>query len=116
MLTAQGYTVQAPMQKGVHEVRVAHTGPEGVDAAVRFRPEVVLCDLGLPGMDGFTVATVLRQRADTRCARLIAITGYGRDEDRRRSLEAGIDLHLTKPVDPEELQPLLAAGGPTEGP
>ncbi|HEX9670134.1 MAG TPA: MEDS domain-containing protein [Thermoanaerobaculia bacterium] len=91
-----------------HEVALAHTGSAGVEAARRFHPEVVLCDLGLPGMDGFAVAQELRRDPTTRGARLIAVTGYGRDEDRRRSREAGFDLHLTKPVDPGHLARLLA--------
>jgi CheY-like chemotaxis protein len=91
-----------------HEVALAHTGSAGVETARRFHPEVVLCDLGLPGMDGFAVAKELRRDPTTRGARLIAVTGYGRDEDRRRSREAGFDLHLTKPVDPGHLARLLA--------
>ncbi len=68
---------------------------------------MVLCDLGLPEMDGWEVAEALRRDPATSWARLIAVTGYGRDEDRRRSREAGFDLHLTKPVDPTELRRLL---------
>jgi CheY-like chemotaxis protein len=86
-----------------HEVGVAYTGPDGVEAAARLRPDVVVCDIGLPGMDGYEVATALRGREETARAKLIAVTGYGRDEDRRRALEAGFDRHLTKPVDPERL-------------
>jgi CheY-like chemotaxis protein len=91
-----------------HEVALALNGSAGVETARRFHPEVVLCDLGLPGMDGFAVAEELRRDPATRGARLIAITGYGRDEDRRRSKEAGFDLHLTKPVDPGHLVRILA--------
>ncbi len=90
-----------------HEVELAHSGSEGVQAARQFHPEVVLCDLGLPEMDGFAVATELRRDPATRDVRLIAVTGYGRDEDRRRSKAAGFDLHLTKPVDPGQLVRLL---------
>ncbi len=90
-----------------HEVALAYSGPQGVEAARRFHPEVVLCDLGLPEMDGFQVASTLRRDPATRGVRLIAVTGYGRDEDRRRSKEAGFDLHLTKPVDPGQLARLL---------
>jgi PAS domain S-box-containing protein len=91
-----------------YEVRVAHTGPDGVSAARAWRPEVVLCDIGLPGLDGYGVAGALRRDPATSSVRLIAITGYGGDEDRRRSRAAGFDLHLTKPVDPADLQGLLA--------
>jgi signal transduction histidine kinase/ActR/RegA family two-component response regulator len=90
-----------------HEVELAISGTDGVQAARDFHPEVVLCDLGLPGMTGYEVATALRKDPSTRSAKLIAVTGYGRDEDRRRSKEAGFDLHLTKPVDPVKLKALL---------
>jgi CheY-like chemotaxis protein len=94
-----------------HDVTVAHTGPAGVAAAGRARPDVVLCDIGLPGMDGFAVASTLRQNPSTAAVRLIAVTGYGRDEDRRRALAAGFDEHLVKPVDPEDLLGRLGHGG-----
>lgn len=90
-----------------HEVELAASGTDGVQAARQFHPEVVLCDLGLPGMTGYEVATALRKDPSTRSAKLIAVTGYGRDEDRRRSKEAGFDLHLTKPVDPAQLKAVL---------
>ena len=86
-----------------YEVALAATGPDGVEAAKAGRPDVVLCDIGLPGMDGFEVASTLRASPETAATRLIAVTGYGRDEDRRRALEAGFDAHLVKPVDPEKL-------------
>jgi CheY-like chemotaxis protein len=88
-------------------VEVTHSGAEAVEVADSFRPEVVLCDLGLPGMDGYQVAAALRRQPATSVARLIAISGYGQEDDRRRSREAGFDLHLTKPIDAEELQRLL---------
>jgi signal transduction histidine kinase len=92
-----------------HHVTVAYTGPDGVQAARTARPDIVLCDIGLPGMDGYTVAGELRGRPETARARLIAVTGYGQDEDRRRSRQAGFDAHLVKPVAPEVLEALLAA-------
>ena len=91
-----------------YEVTVAHSGPEGVAAALRARPDVVLCDIGLPGMDGFAVAGALRDDPATAAARLIAVTGYGQEDDRRRALAAGFDEHLVKPVDPEILLGRLA--------
>jgi CheY-like chemotaxis protein len=90
-----------------YEVEVAYTGPTGLDMAQSFRPEVVLCDIGLPGLDGFAVARALREGEVTRCAYLIAQTGYGQDEDLRQAREAGFDRHLSKPVDLKELQRLL---------
>jgi PAS domain S-box-containing protein len=90
-----------------HEVELAHSGPAGIEAAARFQPEVVLCDIGLPMMDGYEVARQLRQNPALKATHLIALTGYGRESDRRRALEAGFDLHLVKPVEPLELQRLL---------
>jgi signal transduction histidine kinase len=84
-------------------VSLAYTGPEGVAAAKTVRPDVVLCDIGLPGMDGFQVAATLRRTPETAAVRLIAVTGYGQEEDRLRALEAGFDVHLVKPVDPQKL-------------
>jgi PAS domain S-box-containing protein len=86
-----------------YEVTLAYTGPEGVRAALQARPHVVVCDIGLPGMDGYAVAHVLRQHPETAKTRLIAVTGYGQEEDIRRAREAGFDDHLVKPVDPDHL-------------
>jgi CheY-like chemotaxis protein len=88
-----------------HEVRTAFAGPAALETASAFCPDVVLLDIGLPGMDGYEVAR--RLRAEHGGCRLIALTGYGRDDDRRRSREAGFDHHLVKPVDLEELTRLL---------
>jgi signal transduction histidine kinase/ActR/RegA family two-component response regulator len=93
-----------------HEVELASSGQDGLVAARQFHPEVVLCDIGLPGMDGFEVAAELRRDPTTADAQLIAVTGYGREEDRRRSKAAGFDLHLTKPVDPAQLRQVLQQG------
>jgi CheY-like chemotaxis protein len=90
-------------------VAVTHSGPEALEVAPQFRPEVVLCDLGLPGMNGYEVAAALRREPATAAAYLMALTGYGQEEDRRRSQEAGLDLHLTKPIDPDELLRRLEA-------
>jgi PAS domain S-box-containing protein len=92
-----------------HEVAVAYNGPQAVEKATTWRPDVVLCDLGLPLMDGYGVAAALRRDPATAAIRLIALTGYGSEEDRRRTRLAGFDHHLTKPVEPEELARLLAA-------
>ncbi len=90
-----------------YETRLALTGTAGVELATAWSPDVVLCDIGLPGLDGYRVAAALRQHPTTAQVHLIAVTGYGRDEDRRRSREAGFDHHLTKPVDYDDLKPLL---------
>jgi CheY-like chemotaxis protein len=90
-----------------HEVWVAGTGPDGVRLARAERPDVVLCDIGLPGLDGFGVAEALRRDPTTAGARLIAITGYGSDQVRGRCHEVGFDRYFTKPVDPEVLLALV---------
>ncbi len=100
---------RALLEGSGHEVAVAHSGPAGVASAQQFRPEVVLSDLGLPGMDGYAVARALRQDPDTATAHLIAVTGYGGEEDRRRARDAGFDHFFTKPVDPDDLLGVLAA-------
>jgi CheY-like chemotaxis protein len=91
-----------------YEVRVAYTGSEGVRLAQEWPPEIVLCDLGLPGLDGYGVATALRQHPATARARLIAVTSYGSDAARQRSREVGFERHLVKPVDLDVLLELLA--------
>jgi CheY-like chemotaxis protein len=90
-----------------HEVAVAYSGHDGVRAAQLYRPDVVLCDIGLPGLDGYAVARKLRGNPATAKARLIAVTVYGRDEDRRRSHQAGFEQHLVKPVGPDDLHRVL---------
>ena len=90
-----------------HEVDVAFDGLEALAQVERQRPDVVLLDIGLPGMDGYQVAVRLRKETATRGLTLIAMTGYGQQEDRDRARAAGFDHHLTKPVDMKELQPLL---------
>jgi PAS domain S-box-containing protein len=92
-----------------HEVTTAHDGPSAIEAVRAFRPEVVLLDIGLPGMSGYEVAQVLRSQPDSASLKLIAVTGYGQDEDRRRSAESGFDRHMVKPLDQEALRSLLAS-------
>ena len=77
--------------------------------APTFRPEVVLCDIGLPGMNGYRLARQLRQQEGLNKSVLIAITGYGQEEDQRRAQEAGFDHHTIKPVDPAALAKLLTS-------
>ncbi len=89
------------------EVAVAHTGPDGVKEARRFLPEVVVCDLGLPGMSGFEVARALRAYPATATALLVCLSGYGQEQDRRQAREAGFDETMVKPADPEALAQLL---------
>jgi PAS domain S-box-containing protein len=92
-----------------HEVCVAHDGPAALRLAAQGLPQAAVLDIALPGVDGYEVARRLRQLPELRGALVVALTGYGQEEDRRRAFEAGFDHHLTKPVDPELLGELLAA-------
>ncbi len=98
-----------------HEVHVARDGPQALETARAVRPEVVLLDLALPGLDGYEVAAQLRGHPELRRARLVAVTGYGRDEDRRRTRAAGFDEHLVKPVDLADLEGVLRPVTEAEG-
>lgn len=90
-----------------HEVAYAYDGPSALETAEQWQPEAVFLDIGLPGMDGYEVAERLRQLPQAKGAVLIAITGYGQEDDRRRSRRAGIDHHLVKPVAPDALRSLI---------
>lgn len=100
-------TLSGLLQLWGHEVRWAPTGTQGLLDAASFNPDVILLDIGLPGIDGFEVARRLRvQLADSRVL-LVALTGYSNDADRERTKDAGFDMHLSKPVDPEMLRKVL---------
>ncbi|MGH7907158.1 MAG: response regulator [Candidatus Binataceae bacterium] len=90
-----------------HDVQIAHSGSEALNAAAKDPPDAVLLDIGLPGMDGYEVARHLRQDPRLRNVIVIGISGYGQEKDRQLSREAGFDLHLIKPVDLEKLNGLL---------
>jgi two-component system, chemotaxis family, CheB/CheR fusion protein len=87
---------------GFH-VAVAHNTEDGLRAARQLQPHIVLCDIGLPDGDGYSVGSMLRQTSGTTSARLIAVTGHAEPIDRQRALAAGFDQHLAKPVDPTTL-------------
>ena len=95
-----------------HETLRAHDGAKALELGARYHADVIFLDIGLPGMDGYEVASRLREMPETAGAVLIAVTGYGQEEDRRRSRRAGFDRHLVKPVAPESLQRLLAECAP----
>jgi two-component system CheB/CheR fusion protein len=95
-----------------YEVEVVHDGPGALEKATSFQPEAVLLDIGLPGLDGFQVASELRRRPSTASALIVALTGYGQEDDQRRSREAGFDHHLIKPVDLQIVYELLVARRP----
>ncbi|OLL29127.1 hybrid sensor histidine kinase/response regulator [Burkholderia sp. SRS-W-2-2016] len=100
------------LQADGYDVRVAHEADSALELAAQFEPQVVLLDLGLPGMDGFQLAQEMRRRAATAGALLIAVTGYGQATDRQRSREAGFDHHLVKPVSIEEIQNVISSRFP----
>jgi DNA-binding response OmpR family regulator len=90
-----------------HETRTEHDGTTAVEAALAWRPDVALLDIGLPGISGFEVARRIRQQSKHMV--LVALTGYGQETDRQRSREAGFDHHLVKPADFDDVEKILAA-------
>jgi PAS domain S-box-containing protein len=92
-----------------NDVRTAYEGRLALEIAAVYQPDIVLLDIGLPGLDGFEVCRRLRDDASSGCNMIVAMTGYGREEDRRRSLEAGFHAHLVKPVELKALQGLLSS-------
>jgi PAS domain S-box-containing protein len=97
------------LKRNGYDVHCVHDGPSALEAAHAYRPDVVVLDIGLPGMSGYEVAQHLRATPEFKGVSLIAVTGYGQDEDRRRSKEVGFDHHLTKPVDLNALQGFVTA-------
>jgi signal transduction histidine kinase/CheY-like chemotaxis protein len=95
-----------------HEVRVAHFGRAALSLAQIFRPDIAVLDIGMPDLSGYEVAEALRQEQWAANTRLIALTGWGQDSDRRRALAAGFDHHLIKPVDPDRLAEVIAGAAP----
>ncbi len=93
-----------------HEIAIAHDGHQAMTVAEEFKPEIVLLDIGLPGMDGYEVAVRLRREEYGKSVVIVAVSGYGQEEDRRRSKEAGFDHHLIKPLDRQALLNVLAGG------
>jgi CheY-like chemotaxis protein len=91
-----------------HDVRVVFQGSETIRSAREFRPDVILLDIGLPGVDGYSLARTIRGEPGLRDVMLVALTGFGLDEDRRRAAEAGFDRHMLKPVELDVLEALVA--------
>jgi PAS domain S-box-containing protein len=96
------------LRQSGHAVRTVHDGPAALEAALDYRPNVVLLDIGLPGLDGYEVAERIRQQPALKGPVLVAMTGYGQQTDRQRSQEAGFDHHLVKPADFKTVQQILA--------
>ncbi|MGZ8934775.1 MAG: response regulator, partial [Methylobacter sp.] len=92
-----------------NNVRMAHDGEKAVIVAKEFRPHVVLLDIGLPKLNGYEAARAIRQEPWGKNIFLIAATGWGQEDDKRKSKEAGFDLHMVKPIDPQALMKLLAS-------
>ena len=93
------------------DTRTAYDGRQGVDMAGEYRPDVILLDIGLPELNGYEACRLIRDQPNGKGVVLIAVTGWGQDEDRRRSREAGFDHHLVKPVDPQALMKMVAEFG-----
>ncbi len=98
-----------------HEVHLARDGPSALATAAAFRPQAVVLDIGLPGMNGWEVARRLREEAGLTDALLVAVTGHGREEDEARSRQAGFDAHLTKPAEWQALLAVLARAALSAG-
>ena len=97
------------LESSGHEVHLAHTGPDALAAAETYRPQIVILDIGMPGMDGYQVALNIRRQAWGTPMILIALTGWGQEDDKKRAQRAGFNHHLTKPVDPDALEALFEA-------
>lgn len=104
-----GESLRVLLELDGHEVRIVRSGPDALQAAKDFLPEVVLCDIGLPGMDGYEVARALRRQSGNGKPLLVALTGYAAGADQERTAQAGFDHHLPKPPDLERLYQLLAS-------
>jgi CheY-like chemotaxis protein len=106
--TDSAKTLQMLLSLHGHRVDIAHDGSEGLMVARSNRPDVVISDLGLPGIDGYALAKQIKSDPCLRSAYLVALSGYGREDDRKRTREAGFDEHLVKPVEMAALKRVLA--------
>lgn len=99
-----------------HEVRTAGDGEQAIELAAEFRPDLILMDIGMPRMDGYEAAREIRERAWGQDVKLVALSGWGQDEDKRKSQDAGFDEHLVKPPASEDLERLLSAAKQSQRP
>lgn len=106
-----GETLQWLLEEYGHTVQIAHSGEEALQTVTHFQPDLVLCDLGLPGLDGFEVCRHLRGQPELQGLPIVAMTGYGNAEYRERASQAGFDHYLLKPITPEALRALLERYG-----
>jgi CheY-like chemotaxis protein len=100
------------LQLSGHEVHLAHSGRDALETAKRVRPDVGIFDIGMPDLSGYELAERIRHEAWGAGMTLIAVTGWGQDTDRRRALAAGFDHHLTKPIEPDQLEGLFNGAAP----
>lgn len=106
-----GYALKVILEQRGHRVELAMDGADGLGRSKAFRPDVILCDICLPGdIDGYAVARAIRSTPESADTLLIALTGYGLPQDRQRSLDAGFNAHVTKPIDFEALSRVIAQG------
>lgn len=104
-----GRTLVALLKAEGHEVQYAINGYAAISVAAKFLPEVIILDLGLPGLNGYEVCTRLKREPNFKDTRIIAVSGYDKEEDRARARAAGCDAHLAKPADPKALLALVAS-------
>lgn len=90
-----------------NDVRTVNDGLEAVEQAAEFKPDVILMDIGMPRLNGYEAARLIREQPWSRGTMLVALTGWGQEEDKRKATEAGFDKHFTKPLDPAELRKLI---------
>lgn len=95
------------LREAGHDVRIAHSGKDGIDAARALEADVVLCDVGLPDIDGYEVARRLRAEPVTAGVYLVALTGYDGEDEQEKARDAGFDRHVAKPIDPFQLETLI---------
>jgi CheY-like chemotaxis protein len=108
-------TLREMLEQAGHEVVLAHTGVDGVRKASALRPDIILCDIGLPGISGYEVSRLLREDDSLRATYLVALTGYAAPDDVVRAVEAGFDCHLAKPFNPEVvMQMVTGAANPRD--
>jgi two-component system, sensor histidine kinase len=98
-----------------HEVRIVHDGAQALEAAAQFEPDIAFVDIGMPKVQGYEVARRLRAQPATAGCVLVALTGWGQEDDRHRAREAGFDHHLVKPVKPGEIEAILESYGGAPG-
>jgi CheY-like chemotaxis protein len=102
-------TIKILLELSGHDVRAVHDGPAALAAYRTYRPDAVLLDVGLPGMSGYDVARQIRREQGDKKPLIVAVSGYGQEEDKRQAQESGCDFHMTKPVDPTKLVALIAS-------